>query len=158
MRRSLAPLAPLEQSGSPHSLEWGGHRWSSWCPITVADPGDVQGIYRLRRNAQELLFLGQGQIADRLRGYRKLDVECSWASGTWFYHQQLELVCDLVASYLLSCAALPPAQFGMSAQGWTSRQRQSSSPDRAWWLLLVDLLGKQQMHDDISQEWMLATG
>ena len=154
---SLAPLGPLEPGGSPHSLQWGRYSWSPWCHITVADPGKVQGIYRLRRDEYELLFIGQGQIADRLTGYKKLDVECSWVSGAWFYHQQLEIICDLVATYLLTCAALPPAQFGMSVHDCTLRQSHSSSPDRAWWLMLLDMI-LQEQPTPLVQEFMLAAG
>lgn len=132
----IAPLATLLPA-DPTSSVWGGHHWSAWRDISLADPGTVQGLYRLRRFPQEILYIGQGQIAKRLKGYRKLDMECSWVAGFWFYHQHLELICDLIASYVLAYAALPPAQFGASEQDEEIRGDQPLSPDRGWWMAVM---------------------
>lgn len=142
----VTPLASLEHAGSPQSLVWGGHCWSPWYPVSEADPGAVQGLYRLRRTNQELFFIGQGQIADRLKRCRTFEGACSWVSGTWWYHQQLELVCDLVAASLLFSHALPPAQFGLSTSQGKHRPGQEQTPDRAWWLRLADRWYKEQQH------------
>lgn len=144
----VPPLAPLAH-GNPIGEHWGGHHWSPWMSLGEAKAHVAQeqeGLYRLRQQhaPHQLLYIGYGQVAgqDQARSLKALDVECSWVYGPWFSHQQLELVCDLVADYLLSRLTLPPAQFGLSRFATQIRQGHPISPERAWWLVLREAFGQ----------------
>ena len=87
-----------------------------------------EGIYRIRfedEDTHPFLFIGQGKIKQRLASYcisqetikqrlaggEKRKVACSWVTGTWYPHQRLALVTDLIAAYLLTVGELPQEQF-----------------------------------------------
>lgn len=115
----IAPQGPLEQ-GSLHTRDWCGHRWTPWVPIEGPKPVGATGLYRLRvADLDPLIFLGHGKLADRLKSVRPLDcMECSWvADASWYPHQRLELLTDLIAAHLLFNESLPLWQFEPSHDG-----------------------------------------
>jgi hypothetical protein len=107
---SIAPLGPLD--GELSRADWCGHRWSPWVQlgeVGLQAPAGASGLYRVRvPGASELLYIGQGAIAKRLRAHRrKIGVvderqgpifgatevlEVSWVvDDRWLPHQRLEL-------------------------------------------------------------------
>jgi hypothetical protein len=85
-----------------------------------------RGLYRLRRpGADELLYVGQGQIRPRVRGHLAKaagdsrqaqhfegEVEVSWVSLAGLaVSNLLEHENDLIAAHVLTCARPPLAQF-----------------------------------------------
>ena len=104
----IAPQGDLQ--GDPHALAWCGHSWTPWIPIQSLRPAREEGLYRLRVvGLNPLIFLGQGKLAERLRAIQPLEqMECSWVSNeTWYPHQRLELLNDLIGAHLLSTATTP---------------------------------------------------
>ncbi|GCE31987.1 hypothetical protein KDA_74710 [Dictyobacter alpinus] len=107
---------PLD--GNPHARSWCGLDWTSW---TLLDrehlPEDGLGLYRLRvAGCDPLLYIGQGEIAARLKAYRSnLPLECSWVLGSWTYHRRLELRSNAVGAHLLSLSTIPLWQFESGA-------------------------------------------
>lgn len=107
-----APLGSLD--GDPHAREWCGHTWTPWVPIGRMRPVGEEGLYRLRiPGLDPLIFLGQGQLADRLAAIPPLaGMESSWVSNhAWHPQQRLELLTDLVGAHVLSAFTLPLWQF-----------------------------------------------
>ncbi|WP_147444237.1 MULTISPECIES: hypothetical protein [Corallococcus] len=127
----VPPAGPLE--GPVESPSWCGHRWSPWIPLEEVDARagsllDARGLYRIRGVGQQaLLYVGEGNIANRLQVHAKKvlvaghaqgvlfaaaeRLECSWVAGSWLDHQRLELENDLIAAHVLLTGAPPAAQF-----------------------------------------------
>ena len=113
------------------SLNWCGHSWSRWIAFDpAAFPAAASvGLYRLRdADKPDLLYVGQGFVAARLKSHGQKArnpndaqgtifasakrLECSWVlADTWKQHHLLELENDLIASHVLQNGAAPPAQF-----------------------------------------------
>ena len=111
-RPGVAPAGPL--MGNPHAREWGGHIWTLWVPMNSIRPVDNEdGLYRLRMpDCDPLLLIGSGKLADRLKGYQgHKHLECSWVIGSWYPHQRLEMVCDLLGTHMLVTETIPLWQF-----------------------------------------------
>ena len=125
---SIAPFGPL--SGDPQSPSWCGHVWSSWHSLSGLSKHlsvYVTGLYRIRRPGMEsLLYIGRGRIRMGVDTHKhkviKPDeqqaevisgaLECSWTlNDSWYFHQRLELVNDLIAAYVLTTGAVPDTQF-----------------------------------------------
>lgn len=126
--RGVAPLGPL--TGDPVALDWCGHAWSPWEPLslhTQRNRSAANGLYHIRRpGGPKLLYIGQGRVSTRLNDHqrkasqpasRQADLfagplECSVTlNETWYAHQRLELENDLIAAYILHTGEVPPAQF-----------------------------------------------
>jgi hypothetical protein len=108
----IAPLGPL--TGDPHAREWCGLGWTPWVKFERMRPFGETGLYRLRVTGLDpLVYLGQGQLAERLGAIKPLDqMESSWVTNNqWHPHQRLELVTDLVGSHVLSTHTVPLWQF-----------------------------------------------
>lgn len=116
----------LDPLHSPQSPMWSAQQWSEWTtPITAAP--DLRGVYRVRSMVgEELVYLGQGNIRDRLRahaaksrqdGHRQQtaftgDLEASWVELPQASSQQLlEIECDLIAGHVLRLGEPPVAEF-----------------------------------------------
>jgi len=85
-------------------------------------PVGEEGLYRVRISGLDpLIFLGQGQLAERLGGIQPLaGMESSWvANCQWHPHQRLELLTDLVGAHVLSTLTLPLWQFDPNHAGPT---------------------------------------
>jgi len=127
---SLAPVDHLTED--PQAHHWCGHQWSAWQPLasTIQQLSKGQsGLYRLRSSGSAtLLYIGQGNLKDRLNAHQKKALQpydaqsevfatapalqCSWVhNANWQPHQRLELENDLIASHLLMTETIPPAQF-----------------------------------------------
>ncbi|WP_190640887.1 hypothetical protein [Oculatella sp. FACHB-28] len=130
---SMPPVGSLVDD--PRSLNWCGHQWSQWQPLsTVVQqlPADKYGLYRLQSAHQTgLVYIGQGLVKARLNIHLKKaskppekqdkqgevftsaePLECSWVlNQDWHLHQRLELENDLIASHLLVTEQVPAAQF-----------------------------------------------
>jgi hypothetical protein len=114
---SILPVGELDDQRDPIAdLGWGGHEWTPWRAA-----GDVQvderaqGLYRLRKSdANSLLFIGYGNIGDAVRGVGSMgkDLLFSYVAGPWCYHEQLELVTDVLGLYLRQTGNLPHVQYG----------------------------------------------
>ena len=125
----VPPVGPF--SDEPQALDWCGHVWSEWVPLTmdIRVMPKVVGLYRIRGDSpRELLYLGHGLIPARpLAHLAKLRApdhnqakifaihhrfECSWVSNDlWLAHHRLELENDLIAAHLLGTGEIPAAQF-----------------------------------------------
>jgi len=125
----IAPITAL--SGDPQALDWCGHAWVAWQPVTKAKlpPAVAEGLYRLRSRGQAcLLYVGQGKLANRLvahlekckrSGHRQGAIfgaadrlECCWVICTaWLPHHRLELENDLIAAHMLAVGDVPAGQF-----------------------------------------------
>lgn len=125
----LPPVGRL--GGDPQALDWNGHQWSDWVPLT----GDLRkisvgvGLYRIRGDDPDaLLYVGEGQIPARplahLVKLRNTDhdqgkvfaaharFECSWVlNDQWLSHHRLELETDLIAAHMICIEDIPAAQF-----------------------------------------------
>lgn len=117
---SIAPVGDLSDPRDPiHDLGWGGHQWTPWNNAgTLHIDRAAQGLYRLRRDNATLLFIGQGNLFNaakdaareaKLMGEDRL---FSYVAGSWTYHEQLELLTDLLGLYLWRTGGLPYAQYG----------------------------------------------
>lgn len=124
----IAPIGPL--TGDPQDSSWGGHAWSAWIPLRDPTVAMIRGsgIYRIRGDGDELLYVGQGMIGPRLGAHMRKAVidgheqgklfagqrrlECSWVrNDAWLSHQRLELENDLIAAHILTVGTVPAAQF-----------------------------------------------
>jgi hypothetical protein len=126
---SLPPLLEELTQDDPLHLWWAGLQWSAWVPVQDLKGYEEQGLYRLRMGNM-LLFLGQGKIWDRIRGYRvNPHLLCSYVcNAAWSRRNRLELVNDCVAAFVYSAYALPPAQFTTEAEK-KRYQQATPSPD-----------------------------
>ena len=116
LEKEVEPTGPLD--GNPHARSWCGLDWTPWTPLHREHlPEEGLGLYRLRVvGCDPLLYIGQGEIAARLKAYRSnLPLECSWVSGNWTYHRRLELRSNAVGAHLLSLSTIPLWQFESGA-------------------------------------------
>ena len=126
LMRAIFPIL-LHQDHSPTVLSgrqtWLNLSWSEWVPGAVAHTvcGSAEGIYCISATERgtELLFIGQGKIAQRVAAYKKRPVFCAWAVGAWYPHQRLAIVTDLIASYVLQTGKVPREQFIAAPQQQT---------------------------------------
>jgi hypothetical protein len=85
-------------------------------------------VYRIRGRDGQIVYIGEGLIAARLRKHRESSssytspqgralaaaqpLSCSWViNGNWEDHQRLELENDLIAAWVLASGLPPSAQF-----------------------------------------------
>ena len=127
-RPGIKPQGGLDEDF--HNPSWCGHAWAPWTPMNDAAPPEGRsGLYRIRRTGLEnLIYLGQGRIAARLRDHmrkgwqeghpqgvhfqRPETLEVSWTMGdNWLDHQRLELENDLIAAHVQATGSAPAAQF-----------------------------------------------
>ncbi len=123
-----APVAGLP-SADPASPDWMTWTWSPWAPISEARRSATgAGLYRIRSNYYhaELVYVGQGSIAPRLRTHAAKalragrrqgpcfsgDLEASWVAlpGIALVNL-LEHENDLIAAHVLTTGHAPAAQF-----------------------------------------------
>lgn len=123
-RRSRDWPSVLDRQRSPQNEGWAQLEWSPWSSL---DSGSaVRGVYRIRHvEADCLTYVGQGQVASRLRahlaksrahGHRQryffTDAVASWVEIKDAAPEQLlEIECDLIASHVLYRGQAPDAQF-----------------------------------------------
>lgn len=108
------------------AADWLGLPWSSWSPIDRAPIEAERGVYRIRRSSMpELVYVGQGRIADRIRAHRAKamtpehpqavhftgDLEVAWVNLTVDTRLLLEIENDSIASHWLNHGFAPSAQF-----------------------------------------------
>ena len=121
----VPPAGTLD--GDPTSRDWCGHRWSEWVALMeIQIPGT--GLYRIRRREKNVLYVGEGKVASRLRAHAAKTkkrghlqgeilgdpetLECSWVlHKAWLPHQRLELETDLIAAHILATGKVPAVQF-----------------------------------------------
>lgn len=69
----VAPLGSL--AGDPVALDWCGHVWSAWEPLSLLvqrGPSNANGLYRIRRaDESSLLYPGQGRVSMRLSAHQR---------------------------------------------------------------------------------------
>jgi hypothetical protein len=110
----IAPSGSLAH-GAAGTATWLHLSWSEWVPGAVASTvcGSAEGVYCISTTDQggDLLFIGQGKIAQRVAAYKKRPVFCAWAVGAWYPHQRLAIVTDLIASYVFQTGKVPGEQF-----------------------------------------------
>ena len=125
-----APDGPIEGDAGVDDLL--GLDWSGWLPVNrvLNDlTGTEVGLYLLRRRgADELLYIGEGKIRDRVSAHMKkgrmpdhsqafafadpTDIEVSFIRrGDLTKHQLLEVENDLIAAHVVRVGAGPVAQF-----------------------------------------------
>lgn len=125
---SIAPLATL--GGDVHAHTWGGLTWSPWTPLTLdnlAQLPKTNGIYRLAGQTSDLVYIGEGRVAARLRTHLA-KLGAGTQQGTIFAanaplafscvlsddrlrNQRLELETDLIAAHVIATQHAPVAQF-----------------------------------------------
>ncbi len=109
----------------PRSASWLGHEWSGFA--TSLPPSGTVGVYRLlRREETDLVYVGQGEIADRIKNhlakgrnpvhrqydYFAGDLVWDWVELSRTQSTQLqEIENDLIASHVLLHGHPPGAQF-----------------------------------------------
>ena len=116
-------------SGLPTELSWCGHIWSPWVPFQAGLNTSGIGLYRIRvQHEEDLLYIGQGRIANRLEAHRQKPnipghrqgelfgtsktLECSWVQCQGLAaHQLLEWETDLIGAHLEQTGKVPAAQF-----------------------------------------------
>ncbi len=125
---------PVRRIGGGGGVAGGllGLNWSAWLPVgrglDELDGGEV-GLYLLRRSgADELLYIGEGKIRDRVSTHLKkgekpdhrqafafadpTDVELSFVRRDDLEkHQLLEMENDLIAAHIVEVGEVPAAQF-----------------------------------------------
>ena len=133
---STPPSVPVpgRLDDSPGTHRWLGLSWSSWTPLELfAGTGgrDLQpgtGLYRIRHvgAGNHLIYLGQGDIASRLRTHAAAAADANHRKHAWLRSPSetswteldgaptralLELENDLIASHVLVSGEPPAAQF-----------------------------------------------
>ncbi len=124
----IAPEGPLDHH--VQADRWCGHHWGSWHPLNnqqlaAMQPGN--GLYRIRGRDAQLVYIGEGNVRDRVRTHAaKLrhtspqgkalaaaaPLEYSAVlNPDWLPHERLELETDLVAAHTIAFGAPPAAQF-----------------------------------------------
>ncbi|MBT4016599.1 MAG: hypothetical protein HOE62_01520 [Alphaproteobacteria bacterium] len=124
------PEGPIDGDGGVDNLL--GLNWSDWAFVDRAldDLTGVEvGLYLLRRRgANELLYIGEGKIRDRVTAHMKkgripdhpqafafadpADVETSFIQrDDLTKHQLLEVENDLIAAHVIQVGEVPAAQF-----------------------------------------------
>ena len=124
----IAPQGPLDPD--VQSDRWGGHKWSPWHPLNdlaLSAPELGNGLYRIRGRTERLVYIGEGNVRDRLLTHAGKLLQDS-PQGTalaaaapldysvvlnrdWRPHQRLELETDLIAAHTIAFTAPPVAQF-----------------------------------------------
>jgi hypothetical protein len=114
--------------GNPASADWMNWAWSAWVPIMEACRlATCMGLYRVRsKNQAVLVYVGQGNVALRLRTHRAKasrqghrqgpyfagDLAASWVALPDMPRLNLlEHENDLIAAHLLATGRAPTAQF-----------------------------------------------
>jgi hypothetical protein len=111
----------------PVHAEWLGLGWSPWRPANGPVAAGAVGLYRLRHvSAPSLVYIGQGQIAGRVRAHVAKGQQAGHAQQAWFAgplelswvdlsalprRNLLEVENDLIASHVITQDQQPPAQF-----------------------------------------------
>jgi hypothetical protein len=124
------PDGPIDGDGGVNDLL--GLDWSGWTPVDQAVndlTGSEVGLYLLRRRgANELLYVGEGKIRDRVATHmakgrisahpqafafaNPVGVEASFIQrGGLPKHQLLEVENDLIAAHVVRVGEVPVAQF-----------------------------------------------
>ena len=124
----IAPQGPLDPD--VQGDRWGGHKWSPWHPLNDLALSALElgnGLYRIRGRTERLIYIGEGNVRDRLLTHAgKLRQDSP--QGTvlaaaapldysavlnrdWRPHQRLELETDLIAAHTIAFTAPPVAQF-----------------------------------------------
>ena len=134
--KSTPPSVPVpgrldDPAGTPR---WVGLPWSPWTPLELfagAGGRDLQpgnGLYRIRRvgAGNHLIYVGQGEIASRLRTHVAAATDAHQRKHEWLRSPSetswveldgvptralLELENDLIASHVMACGEPPGAQF-----------------------------------------------
>jgi len=120
--RIVDAAAPKRLDQPVRSSRWLGFNWFEQSP-----PMTSVGVYRcLRSGGEGLVYIGQGRIADRIKGHQAKtripehsqagffsgDLTWEWAElGDAHRTQLLEIENDLIASHVLVCGRPPEAQF-----------------------------------------------
>ena len=123
---SVSAQVPGPLEGDVTGADWLGLRWSAWTSIDTAMDTTGTGLYRLRtRDADDLLYVGQGRLGARTRAHRAkrdvvghrqatwfaADLEASWVELDVASRVLLEFENDAIASHLLARGSAPLAQF-----------------------------------------------
>lgn len=113
--------------GDPQQRHWMGWDWADWRPVRAARLSDAgTGLYRLRGNSPGLVYVGQGNVASRLRAHLSKvtlpahrqaehfagELEASWVDLPGLHSVQLlEHENDLISAHVLAMGYGPLAQF-----------------------------------------------
>jgi len=129
---AIAGPASVPPSGlpgaDPASADWMGWAWSPWAPISQARRSAAgTGLYRVRSSCHaELVYVGQGTIAPRLRAHAAKALRAGHRQGLYFPGAAeaswvalpglaavslLEHENDLIAAHVLATGHAPAAQF-----------------------------------------------
>ena len=124
----MPPIGPLGSDTT--SARWGGHAWSPWTTVNATTMQSLiseYGLYRIRGNDEQLVYIGEGAIRSRLLAHlakraasppqgRALSAAApltfsAVVNPSWRRHQRLELETDLIGAYVLAILKPPAAQF-----------------------------------------------
>jgi hypothetical protein len=123
------PSVPVggDLQGDPQGRTWMGWPWADWVPAAAAllsAPGT--GLYRLRGSPAGLIYVGQGEVAKRVRahlskavqpGHRQAESFAQNPEASWVELrglptvQLLEHGNDLISAHVLATGHAPAAQF-----------------------------------------------
>ena len=123
-----SPSSPVRGpiDGEATNTNWIGLDWSAWTPVSDLRSTLGTGVYRIRaRGADDLLYIGQGRITQRIRSHiaksRRADqrqgplfsqsLEVSWIALNFSTRELLEIENDAIASHRLMRGMAPAAQF-----------------------------------------------
>ena len=126
----IGPIGPIDEGGAGGALL--GLNWSPWAFVAETLDGlcgKEVGLYLLRRSASsELIYIGQGQIRDRVKAHIKKGKQTDHRQALAFSdapsievsfvqmpdlekHQRLEIENDLIAAHFIQTGVIPSAQF-----------------------------------------------
>lgn len=123
-----SPSSPVRGpiDGEVTSPNWVGLGWSEWTPVSDLRSTLGTGVYRIRtRGAEDLLYVGQGRITQRIRSHTaksrranqrqgplfSQSLEVSWVTLDCSTRELLEIENDAIASHRHTRGAAPTAQF-----------------------------------------------
>jgi hypothetical protein len=120
----IAPRGPLDPD--VQGDRWCGHKWSFWHPLNDLALSALElgnGLYRIRGRTERLVYIGEGNVRDRLlthAGKLRHDSPQGTALAAaapldysvvlnrdWRPHQRLELETDLIAAHTIAFTAPP---------------------------------------------------
>jgi hypothetical protein len=123
--RSKSQICILDENQQSLHLNWAGLQWSKWSDQIPMN--SVKGLYRISATQpQELIYIGEGKIRDRLSAHKKKSAIIGHRQSTLFSGllnfswvetsdldstQRQEWENDLIASHAITTGTFPRAQF-----------------------------------------------
>ena len=121
----VPPAGPL--SGPTDRRDWCGHAWSVWTKADDVPANIGVGLYRIRGQSGNLIYVGEGAVSSRIHEHLlKIQLQdyvqgrifadntplwASWVVHPWLMHQRRELETDMIAAVVLTQGKPPEAQF-----------------------------------------------